>query len=336
MVKYARRHTHHKKNPFARFRAPTKKGFLSRYKNKSVVKAMKRPRAVSLDARQSTAIRKLGNQVRSLQLSKYGSKQFQYQSCFITSTIGVSPYTTQPIAFVANSFYENTPLWAGRVSNGVPSYAPLLQTPGQPLYPVVFQKQSYDVDLDNQYQWNEKNNMASVSKQEYLPIYANYKFRFTSSNFSQQRGIQRYRITMFKMKKTPTRTAAMDLDLPATLGSYWYMASDNLAERNYFSKSFHHIIADKFINFYPPTDTDAIKKINRTVSMSLPFTSSNSYKPDITSNPPGQEFWTNMAQDDLIWCLISSNLSDASQQFIKVDISRSLTWRDRTGVMQAT
>ena len=74
----------------------------------------------------TSAITTLSRQVRNLQMKHYGDPAYQRQSCqFLTNAGGTGngPTIDTPIAFAFNSFYDETPLYFGSISAGVPSYA---------------------------------------------------------------------------------------------------------------------------------------------------------------------------------------------------------------------
>lgn len=194
---------------------------------------------------------------------------------------------------------------------------------------VVFHKQTFDLDIEDQYQWNEQRNQDSVSTVEYLPEYMKYKFRFMGS-ITESQPAYRYRITFFKMKNLPITSDKKTFNLPAAGGAYWHLCDDDASTRNYFSKSYHEIIADRWITFNSPDQMMGIHSFNKVVEIPVAFKQKVPLKPNITAAPPGQLFWTNVPQHDIIWCVISSTLqTDIGAPTISVQ--RVLHWRDKHG-----
>lgn len=306
------------------------KTYKRRFRNKPVEKAMKKDKAPTVNKRQTKAIGTLARQVKSLQLSKLGSKQFQFQAATIRANVTTPISIVAPMFFAANSFYNGTDIYRGTVNpqTNVPTY----QVMGGNI-PINFQKQTFDTGLENEYQWNERANLDSVNKVQYLPVFMNYKFRF----FGQMNvGAQplRYRVTFFKMKRQAVPNSVINMALPQTGGAYWHMCDDDALTRNHFSKSYHHVIADRFVTFYPPTDTNSVKMVNKIVSIKHAFNTTTPLKPNIGTNPAGQKFWSNINQDEIIWCLISTNYpSGTTHPNIVISIERGLTWRDQTGTL---
>lgn len=291
------------------------------------------------------AIYTLAKQVKDLQLERYGEKQYQQQACKIYPNNAVPntyPTLENPFLFAANAFYNNTMLFRGQVQgNGEATF-----TNAGPVGPglnYTLAKADFDNNLLNdQYNWNAFNSQQQVSPIEYLPIYAKYKFRFHGNIGNMPGGPFtiatpfRYRITMFKIKRTPTPNLVKDLSLPDRLGAYWHMCDDNLLNRNYFSKSYHKIIADKWVTFQPPADPSANASIFKDVHINIPFEADKPIRPLMLDVPIGQQFWTNVPEKDIIWCLISTNLPNShytvSNFMPNIQIERTLMWRDAHGV----
>lgn len=314
-------------NPFARRSTARKASAIakSRLVNKPVKTILKKPRkAVSKPAQNQKAIMTLSRQVKSLQLGEYGFKQRQTQSVVLKHGIPAQqPLKTTPIAFQMNSFYDATPLLQGTVN-----------ATGDPVVTLVnsFAKQTFDTDIKDQYQWNEQNNLDTVSLIRYLPVYSKLKFHFKGAIKSSQENI-RYRVTLFKLKNQPMITSVRNLNMPYALGAYWHMCDDTIGQKNYFSKKYHTVLMDKWVTISPPTLSTLggnTSHVYRTLEVPFSWPNAKPVDFDKTATPPAQQLYTNMAQTDIIWCLISSNQDTDSG--LDISIERSLVWRDQHGI----
>lgn len=308
----------------------------SRFKNKKVTKKLvhsRRAPVKTIAKGNKSAILALSRQVRDLQLAKFGNKLYQTQSVLLDHTqINETLSVYNPIAFMVNSFYDRTQVYRGVVSSpgGIPSFTA----------PKYFSKQTYDTDLQDQYQWNETMNASTVVSQvEYLPVSAKHKITFKGFLVPSNE-IVRFRVTLFRLRRVPPASNQKQLDLPGTLGAYWHMCENDAAQRNYFSKSYHRVIFDKWITLVAPFQENThgpIENIYKTIEIPHVFTSMNTIKMNKTSTPSDQQPWTNLPEDQQIWCLISSSAGTAQQDAppISVQIERKLCWRQRHGVLSA-
>lgn len=283
------------------------------------------------------AIVTLSKQVKSLQLNRYGDRQYMYQVAKMDPTFG--PQLKSPVFFCASSFFNNEPLYRGVVDPTTlnASYQIIGNTPATQ---VMFKKPTFDVDINQNYQWVEQQaNKTSISRIEYLPLYMNHKITFQGNMQSTDAPV-RYRITMFKTKRQPLPSNVKNFSLPAAAGAYWYMCSDDYAQRNRFSKSYHQVISDKWVVLNPPNQhTDAQsqlegnrKSVRKTLNMNYTFKTNKPYKPNIGATPASQNFWTNVEEDHIIWFMISSNIQQGSvAKEPSIQIERSLGWRDNQG-----
>lgn len=319
-----------RRNPTARS-APRKVAssiFKKRYRNKRIDSIMKRRPRKTVDRKQTNAIYTLSKQVKKLQFGQYGDRQYQYQYAILQNTVADSqPTLTNPIFFAANAFYNDTPVYRGSVDAAGESH--FIQA-GTAAIPIKFTKQTFSTDIQNQYQWNEQRNQDTVSKVEYLPIYMKYKFRFMGS-VRHLGNTMRYRVTLFKMKKLPITSDKKTFNLPAAAGGYWRLCDDVAENRNYFSKSYHQILADRWITFAPPVGDGDTFAFNKVLEIPYAFSSKEPLKPNLQPDPSGQSFWTNLPQNEIIWCVISTNQeSDVTTQ-PTISIERTLHFRDKHG-----
>lgn len=308
--------------------------YKSRYKNHSIDRKMRKPKRTTVDKRQTAAIRALGRQVKSLAMSQFGDKQYQYQYLSLTPTANNRqsfPSRQRPIFFAANSFYDKTSIFRGFIqttgpSTGLSGYEAIAENSIN----VTFKKHIWDIDTDNRYQWNVTNAQNTVSKISYMPIFMKYKFLFDyelPANYKDQR----YRITLFQMKHMPMASDKKDYTIPGAAGAYSHMCCSRLESRNYFSKSYHKVLVDKWVTI--KSKPDVVAKGLKTVEIPFAF-KAQVLQPNLSADPAGQLFWTNLAEEDVIWCLVSSD--EDMQDFVitggrqtNLSIQRSLTWRDK-------
>jgi len=310
------------------------------YKKHAVAK--KRPTLTKVN---QSAITTLARQVKSLQLNRFGDRQYQYQVARMvpSSVPGTGPTLRSPVFFCASSFFNSEPCYQGTVNAaGAANYQ---QVGTSPANEVRFRKPTFDVDIQKQYQWVEQQaGKNTISRIEYLPLYMNHKISISGLISSRDQPL-RYRFTMFKTKKQPVPSNIKNFGMPQAGGAYWFMCADDYNQRNKFSKSFHTVLMDKWVVINPPCinyeNTPAGPSpeltqcpIRRVVNMNYTFKTNKPYKPNLFNDPANQLFWTNVEEDDIIWIMISSNIDvNSATQGIQptIQIERSLGWRDTQG-----
>jgi len=292
-----------------------------------------------------SAILTLAKQVKTLQLNRYGDRQYQYQVARMvpSSVPGSGPTLKNPIFFCASSFFDKEPIYRGFVDQG--GNASFQQVGTAPSNTIAFRKPAYDIDIKKEFQWVEQQaGKNTVSRIEYLPLYMNYKISFMGVMSARDQPL-RYRITMFRTKRQPAASTVKNFGMPTAAGAYWYMCADDYNQRNHFSKSFHEIISDKWVTFNPPEThfqntsggpvaEQTQRPIRKFINMNYTFKTNKPYKPNLYNDPGPQSFWTNIEEDECIWVLISSNIdTDSQTQGIQptIQIERSLAWRDNSG-----
>lgn len=297
----------------------------NRYKNKKVTSKLRRGPTKSIIKGNKSAIFALSKQVKTLQLEKFGNKQYQYQSCILPYPDGGTPMNTAPVAILLTSFYNDTEVYRGTVSPGPtpPLGTPVLNVAGN------FRKQVYDTDLLDQYQYNERLNAdTTVSKIEYLPVFTKLKVQL-KGRILQTDPIIRYRFTVMKVKRLPPANATKDLTMPYALGALWHLAEDDPSIRNYFSKSYHTVLYDKWISIVPPSSVGATSTLYRSIEIPYSFPV-KSVKMNLSAAPANQKVWTNIPEADQVYLIISCSAPFIPN--IDVHLSRQLIFRDNHGV----
>lgn len=318
------------------------------FRNKSVYNklAAKGKPKITAPRANTNAIVELSKQVRSLQLSKFGNIQRQVQSCQLSSQNNDNmPTNSKPLFFCFNDFFDNQPVYQAKVTAGVAAVPTFSQVKS-------FRKQMYNTNLEDKYEFNQRNNQDTVSQLEYLPLSCNLRMQFHGDFEGTYQYPVRYRVTIFKLKNAPNQSSAIDVALPASMGALWLMCEDNPTKRNHFSKQYHTILLDQFITIKNPVvqnsdDADkVVRRVYRNLNLNYTFprgkaSNPKSLKPN--KEPPvppatdQETLWSNIDQTDLIWCLISCNSTGDTQNppvypAFNIDMQRSLAWRDRHDV----
>lgn len=317
-------------------------------RNKAVGKALaaKGQPKITAPKANTNAIVALSKQVRDLQLNRFGNLQRQVQSCTLTSQNNDDmPYTHSPLFFCFNDFYDVQPVYKASVSAGLQTVPVFTQVKSM-------RKQNYNTNLEDKYEFNQRNNQDTVSQLEYLPVSCNLRMQFHGDFEGNYQFPVRYRITIFKLKNAPNQSSAIDVALPATMGALWKMCEDDPNKRNHFSKQYHQVLVDRWLTIKPPTVQDStaaqnvVRRVYRNLNINYTFPRGKADKPkSLKPNkeppiPPATDqetLWSNIAQEDLIWCLISCNSTGDTQnpavypQF-NIDMQRKLVWRDRHDV----
>jgi len=281
--------------------------------NKPIKKIYKkRPKATKANVNKQ-AIMKMARQVKTLQNQRYGEVQSHTQFAILSGDN--KPLNARPILFGLNNFYDQE-IYSGHVSNGIATYAQA----------GTLVRQTYRSDLDDAYEWNARRNSDAVSLVEYKPVFTrlNLTFYFNPATAVYPAKV---RVTILKVKPYIS-SSKLNVALPATLGAYRWLANSSASSvTNYFDKRYHTILQDKWINVVPPANNPQTQ-FSREVRIDYRY-GNDVLKPDITSTPGGQNFWTNTNVKDQIWVLVST---DTDPFMDNMRISKFDVWRDPHGV----
>lgn len=303
-----------RKKAMARTRTNVRLPRISKFNN-PVYKKLRKPRFRPTKVnRNRNAITTLARQVKSLQLQRYG--ELQQNSQFIRFT-GISlPSKDGPVAFLLNSFYNQT-TYKGALVGTLAGF-----TNGP-----AFAVQTYQADMDDQYEWLGRQNSEIVSPVRYKPVYCRLNLKIYLSDAAPNFG-GNIRVTVLKIKDYNT-TNKINCVLPGALGAYRNLAiSPALPTRNYFSPTFHKVLLDKWVNLRSVNKqaTDDHQGY-RIVSIPWKFGAWEEYEPNFNLNPPNQEFWTNVPRNKQMWVLIS--VDDGAESWIQsIQIGKINMWRD--------
>lgn len=315
------------------------------FKNKAV-RAVYKKRPVKKAAKNKKAIHVLARQLKRVQFdAKFGAIQFQRQWTSLQPAVsGINRCSnTTPLFFMANSFYADgnppgggTKIYQGSVN--ATTHIPQMSTDSSTMN---FIKRINDSNvLLDQYNFGAQNDTRTlVSKDQYLPIQANYTFNFSGITMKPGFPAVRFRVTFFKLRYQQIASSAKDFTLPGAGGALWHMCEDDSMLRNYFSKVHHQIVADKFLLIRSPkgtvttnpdgsTSPNEIKLEDRSLRFRLKFPP-KPLTPMFGGSTLPEQPWTNIPVQDQLWCLISTNLPRNSSLVPDIEINRALYWRDR-------
>jgi len=260
----------------------------------------------------------LSRQVKALQNAKFGDRQSVFMTAQLETAANL-PQVTAPIAFLMNDFYDDHPIHKGTVSSGHASYISV----------GAFGKPTYVASLEDAYEWTARMNTDTVSQVEYVPLSRKLFINFTYVIPANTPPV-RLRVTIFKCKRQPVATSVVNYSMPYALGAYRHMCVEAGASyRNIFSPVYHQVIIDKWLTIRAPSTGS----LTSTRSVSIPYAfPQKAIKPDFTTTPAGQKLWTNVPQEDLVWCMISTSEGVTNPVVSKINMSSYCSFRDHHGI----
>ena len=271
-----------------------------------------------------SAISTLARQVKQLQLSRYGFKQFQHQHVGYSNDPNLTSLSlTQaaPLAFMANNFYDQASLWYGTKSGVPPNQVASYALTGR------WNRVRNDSGLDPVYNWNQKQEDDTVSHIHYLPISTTMKFRFKCSSSGPNQTPIRCRVTILSLKSSSDVTN-IHAELPTTLGAYAHLVDKDPLTRQYLNThQFHKIIHQKDLYFPQPNVTH--NNIERLFTYKHMFTGNQAVEFDKT-NEPNEDMRHNIPQNKQVWVIISTDNTDNTR--LSITMERWNVWRDPHGV----
>lgn len=292
------------------------KGSASKYPlqtrvNKPVKSIYKKRKSTAKTAVNKSAIMTLAKQVKTLQNQRVGEIQSHTQ--FISLTGDQLPTSDHPVLFGLNNFYDQE-VYRGSVAGGIATYSSIAS----------FSRHTYRSDLDDEYEWNARRNNDTVSLIEYKPVFTRLNMAFT---FGVAGAVypSRVRITILKIKPYNSSNK-LNVTLPTTLGAYRWLANDSSGYQNFFDKTYHTVLIDRWIPLRAPPNS-AQTTFNRNLRIDFKHNAAI-LKPDISALPTGQTFWTNVPVKDQIWVLVSTDAGYMTNMRVnKFDV-----WRDPHGL----
>lgn len=291
--------------------------------NKAVKNVYNKKKEVPKTAVQTNkeAVLTLARQVKTLQQQRFGEIQsrIMYTSLYTQTNL---PLLDQPVAFCLNNMYNAQPIFKGTITGTTPGNS----TVG------AFNKYTYEATLDDEYEWNARQNSDIVSPIKYKPIFTRLNITILFNNPSVMTpppafNCGKVRITILKLKSPLINSNKIDCSIPTRLGAYRRLAgliSD--PERNSFNPRFHNVLYDKWVNLHSGGQP------RNTKFLSIPWKYDEQVlAADFTDNPTGQLFYTNIPVKQQIWVLLSVD-PDAALNVTTVNMSRKDSFRDHHGV----
>lgn len=279
--------------------------------NKPVKTIYKKRNNLPKTARNKSAIMTIAKQVKTLQNQRAGEVQSHTQQISLTGD--QLPTSESPVLFGLNNFYDQD-VYRGSVVSGVATYSAIS----------TFSRHTYKSDLDDEYEWNARRNNDTVSLIEYKPIFTrlnmNFQFGTAGATFPS-----RVRVTVLKIKPYHSSNK-LNVTLPTTLGAYRWLANDASGYQNFFDKTYHTVLIDRWIPIRSPPNSSQTT-FSRNLRIDFKHNASI-LKPDISALPSGQTFWTNVPVKDQIWVLVSTDAGYLTNMRVnKFDV-----WRDPHGI----
>jgi len=303
----------------ARIAAAIKK---KRMANKPVKRAYFR-KGVTKNSNYS-AITTLARQVKQLQLSRYGFKQFQHQHIGYSNDptlTSLSLTQAAPLAFMANNFYDQARLYFGTKTGVAPNQVASYAITGK------WSKVRSLNGLSPDYNWNQKQEEDTVSHIHYLPISTTMKIKFKCASIGPNQTPIRCRVTVLTLK-TSSDVTNIHAELPTTLGAYSNLVDRDPLTRQYLNTSqFHKVIYQKDVYFPQPNVTH--NNIERFITYKHIFSDNSPVEFDKT-NEPNEDMRHNIPNNKQVWVILNTDNVDSTR--LSVTMERWNVWRDPHGV----
>jgi len=220
---------------------------------------------------------------------------------------------------MANNFFSGAVannaayVYTGGVTNGVPTLT----------HGFRWDKVVSEANLNDEYNFNLKQNSDTLNHTQYLPITANYKFQVVCDSSPDLTPVK-VRIQVFKFKNA-VDTGYYKTSLPYNCGAYSHMVDRNPLTRNSLNTHEYHIpIVDKTVTF---PQTDILRhQVTKHINFKIQFPN-KAIVYDKQSN--SEELHKIVPTKDQYWCLISS---DTVHPRCTLSAERWIVWRDNAGV----
>lgn len=303
--------------------------------NYAVRRKLRKP-FVPVAIKNTDGIRTLARQVRALQVQRIGDIQKSIQHFNITP----GPITTAGITY---SFEENLPLLFAlndpRVGSSILCPHP---TNGARTTLGLFAKHNFESNVAGQsngssYSYHTGVYDDLVSMHQYMPVSTTITVSCDLKPQAAQ-DTTLFRMDFFTVKKVMLHSAQHNLQLPTNIGALGNFAHRDISKRNWFNKKYFNCLGTKYMSFTPhdTSQTPGLRTINMTMKH---FFKPKVLQPDMESTREedgtthtADGIWGGIPQDEVVWCMISSNRSHVSSHMPRFTISRHISWRDNEGV----
>jgi hypothetical protein len=304
---------------------------VAKSRNKAVKRVYRRYNTVPKGrvATNKLAIATLARQVKSLQLSRMGEFQKQYE--YVQITGGDTPWSTDnPLIFAANNFLHSSHVWIGKADtvsfpgHTVPGYIPRAQWAKRLPQNMGARYADYDY-------WGHANDDV-CSSDSYKAISTTIDFNFEAPSLGPNQ-VYWVRIDVIKPKRIFLNSNSKKLSLPANVQSLGNLANDDMTKRNRINRDYFTIIKTKWVKLENLNNEDKTQERWHNYYLKFPDRS-NTQKLDVhtsVSTETGQvneTFVSNMPQDQIYWVLLSTSAANNCA----VEMTRVTRYRDTLGV----
>lgn len=334
-------------------RARASKVAFKRAANKPVAR-IQRKRYVPQRVKNTSSIRVLAKQVKSLQRSQVGRVQSKIQSWRIPQVVlsswdTVSFWRGAPIAFALNDFTDQANVYMAHEhldSTGQTASATTIYNkhPWSSFNGLNHTGSINDSSMtylkDNSYWRTQQDN--TVSAEYYLPLSSDVMFEF-SRQMTPLEETECIRIDIVKPKKFHVQSVYSQLTLPAGLIGLQNLAAKTMFERNKLNPRYFTVVKTKFLYFKNSASTAANtdrRKITRTFRfrtrfpdkvMALDLNAHNTVPTGQGQTVDNADFIDLVNPKDVHWCLISTSQPSFNDTKWDMSMMRTIRWRDPHG-----
>jgi len=331
MPAYAK--NYRKRNPRTTYRP----NFRRKTFNKPALSIQKK-KYVPKTVKNTSSIYTLARQVKQLQVSQIGPYQKRMETILMdTAHVGAGGFSRgRPLAFQMNDFTDDCHLHT--VNNTTKDGLPLART--------FIPSPSFFSSTDAKYNPLWAMNDCEVSKNRYLPLKAEYKFKITMK-MAVTDPVRWMRIDFLTPRKIIPTSEAHTLNLPEGLYSMGYIIngdSGGTLSGNPATNLLHAVAPNKinytywkpvqktkWIKFRPQlstSDVDIIRHVN--CDMTFPNKVIN-VETDTPYSVAVDTITTNTPRSQAIWAVLSFDKDYGVADDVNVAIGRTIHWRDEHG-----
>ena len=274
------------------------------------------------------AIMTLSRQVKALQVAKLGKFQKEYHYCKIGEGASNLRLTdAQPVLFALNDFTENAPVYIGSRDTTVIPNVNSYTTGTVWSDATPFGGSSGNDD----YSYWRVDNANKADKSGYTPISTRVKINFEMVNVTPAEEFW-FRVDIIKPTKVLLNSNVHKLTLPTNVQGLAKLASSDLDVRNRINRTYFTVYDTKW--FKMSHNNEVNKTLEKFYSINFKFPKQKSVEnmaatDDMTigTTTIPQNFITNVPQDDIYWCLISTSNTQSDRRS-KIQMTRYISYRD--------
>lgn len=279
-----------------------------------------------------SAISVLARQVKSLQLSKIGPYQKNWEMCAITGGLHAW-HETQPICFAMNNMFHEAPIYMGVTdSTSFPGH----EVPGH----IAIQQweKTSPFSLFPEYSYWAGANDDVADKTRYRPISTKVTVNIECPSLAPNT-VYWARIDIIRPTKVLLQSNVHKLTLPFNLQSLSYLASDDMVKRSRINRQYFKIYQTKWLKF--TNNSDQNKTIERFCNFRFTFPAGSPTERinarehvQTVVGQVNENFISNMPPDSIYWMVLSTSHSGSTHntQSMNLQMSRFISYRDPDGV----